>query len=205
MLHHVAAVSIIIVLALAACRQHEPTTAQSATVPAAVAPPPAGTAAATSPSDGDTNNSLARMDGYGDLRFGMTADETKKAWGGELRGRVPDDIGACYYLSPIWTKAPADFALMIEGDRFVRYDVGTDKEAAPGGGKRGMQVDDIRKLYAGRIEERPHKYVEGGRYLRIVANDGGNGVLVFVSDASGEVTSWRVGHTPQVDYVEGCS
>jgi hypothetical protein len=135
----------------------------------------------------------------------MTANEARKAWAGELRGHVPEDAGACYFLSPIWAKVPADFALMIEGDRFVRYDVGTDKEVAPGGGKQGMRVEDIRTLYSGRIEERPHKYVKGGKYLRVVANDGSGGVLVFVADASGEVTSWRVGQAPQADYVEGCS
>lgn len=209
MLRHAAAASII-VLSLVACQRQAPTTPPPAAAPA-ISPPPAATpAAAGSPANGTASsdapiNGLARMDGYGDLRFGMTADETRNAWGGELRGAVPDDTGACYYLSPIWTKAPADFALMIEGDRFVRYDVGTDKDVAPGGGRRGMRVEDIRTLYAGRIEERPHKYVEGGKYLRIVASDGSKGVLVFVADASGKVTSWRVGQAPQADYVEGCS
>jgi hypothetical protein len=208
MLRHAAAVPII-VLSLVACQKQEPTTTPPAAAPA-VAQKPADTPAAAGSQADDTAsdaaiNGLARMEGYGDLRFGMTADGTRKAWGGELRGPVPEDTGACYYLSPIWTKVPADFALMIEGDRFVRYDVGTDKEVAPGGGKRGMRVEDIRTLYSGRIEERPHKYVEGGKYLRIMANDGSNGVLVFVADASGKVTSWRVGQAPQVDYVEGCS
>jgi hypothetical protein len=209
MLRHAAAVPII-ALSLVACQKQEPTTPPPAAA-RAVAQQPADTpAAAGSPANdaaaGDAAiNGLARTDGYGDLRFGMTADEARKAWGGELRGPVPEDTGACYYLSPIWTKVPADFALMIEGDRFIRYDVGTDKEVAPGGGKRGMRVEDIRALYSGRIEERPHKYVEGGKYLRIMANDGSNGVLVFVADASGKVTSWRVGQAPQADYVEGCA
>ena len=29
--------------------------------------------------------------------------------------------------------------------------------------------------------------------------------LVFEVDAAGKVTSWRVGLSPQVEYVEGCS
>lgn len=165
-------------------------------VPPATAPAPAAT-----PPASDT---LARFDGYGDLRFGMSADEAKKAWGGELKGEAAADSG-CYHLTPIWTKAPAEFAFMIENGKFVRVDVGNDKETAPGGGKRGMSADEIRKLYAGRIEEQPHKYVEGGKNLRIGDAGGGAGALVFETDAAGKVTAWRIGVPPQVDYVEGCS
>ncbi|RZA22649.1 MAG: lectin, partial [Lysobacteraceae bacterium] len=71
-------------------------------------------------------------------------------------------------------------------------------------GKRGMSLDEIRKLYPG-AEEQPHKYVEGGKNLRIKDSGGGNGVLVFEIDAAGKVSAWRVGVPPQVDYVEGCS
>ncbi len=146
------------------------------------------------------------MDGYGALRLGMNAEEVRKAWGGELRGQaIADDAGGCYFLTPTGAKVPSDFSLMVEGDKFVRYDVGTVKEVAPGGGIRGMNADDIRKRYAGRIEERPHKYVQGGKYLRVAPNDGSNEVLVFEIDASGKVATWRVGQAPQVDYIEGCS
>ena len=93
---------------------------------------------------------------------------------------------------------------MIEDGKFVRYDVSNDKEVAPGGGKRGMTRDEIKKLYPGAAEQ-DHKYVEGGKYLRVKDDAGGNGVLVFETDAAGKVTQWRVGVSPQVDYVEGCS
>ncbi|MGH8080598.1 MAG: lectin [Lysobacter sp.] len=166
----------------------------SENVPPATAPvsnpPPAASA------------TLARFDGYGDMRFGMSADDAKKAWAGELKGK-PSADGGCYYLQPIWSSNTRDFAFMIEAGKFVRLDVGNDKEVAPGGGKRGMSADEIRKLYAGRIEEQNHKYVEGAKYLRIA--DNGGGVLVFETDASGKVIVWRTGVQPQVDYVEGCS
>ena len=152
----------------------------------------------------DPGSGLAHFDGYGDLRFGMTADEAKMAWGGDLKA-VPNDAEACHYLKPISVKVTSDFALMIENGKFVRYGVGNAKELAPGGGRNGMTADDIRKLYAGRIEEQPHKYVEGGKYLRIKDAAGSNGVLLFEADAAGKITSWRAGVAPQVDYVEGCS
>src|SRR3546814_5943590 len=74
---------------------------------------------------------------------------------------------------------------MFEDGKFVRYDVGTGREIAPGGGKVGMGVDEIRSLYAGRVEEKPHKYVEGGKYLGVEDISGGKGKLVFATDGDG--------------------
>ena len=87
----------------------------------------------------------------------------------------------------------------------MRYDVNNDAEVAPGGGKRGMDIGQIRKLYAGRIREQPDKYVPGAVDLRVSADDDSGSALVFQTDAAGKVTSWRVGQPPAVDYVEGCS
>ena len=147
---------------------------------------------------------LARFDGYGDLRFGMTAAQAKQAWGGELKGQ-PGAGETCYYLSPMSQASPAQFAFMIENDKFVRYDVGNDSEVAPGGGQRGMSADQIGGLYTGRVKEQNHKYVPGGKYLRVTDGSGRDGVLLFETDAAGVVTGWRAGVAPQVDYVEGCS
>jgi hypothetical protein len=193
--------ALVSLLALGACnREHQAAnaTAPAVQTPPATAPTPAPAAPAPAPVG------LARFDGYGDMRFGMTAAEATKAWGGELNGK-PGAGELCYYLNPVSNPSPAYFAFMIEADKFVRYDVGNDKETAPGGGKRGMTIDDIRKLYPGRIEEKPHKYVEGGHYLRIKADDDSRGVLVFETDAAGKVGEWHVGQPPQVDYIEGCS
>ena len=168
-----------------------PTSAKLAAVASTTAPPPSGGVLS------------AHYGGYGDLRFGMSAAEATQAWGGELKA-VPSASEPCHYLLPKWVKVPADFALMIEGDRFVRYDVGKTGEIAPGGGTVGMDVAEIARRYPG-IEHLPHKYVEGAEVLRMRDPAGGPGVLVFETDAAGKVTSWRVGVAPQVDYVEGCS
>jgi hypothetical protein len=144
---------------------------------------------------------MARYDGYGDMRFGMDEAAFRTAWAGELGGQSGD---ACFYLWPKWVRAPSDFAFMFEHGKFVRYDVGTAKETAPGGGKVGMTGQQIRDLYAGHVQTQPHKYVVGGKVLR-VTRAGGDGVLVFELDAAGKVTAWRAGVPPQVDYVEGCS
>lgn len=93
---------------------------------------------------------------------------------------------------------------MFEADRRVRYDVRTASETAPGGGKVGMALAQLRTLYAGRVQEQPHEYVGGDKVLRIGGNAAQSGVLVFKIDAVGRASVWRVGLPPQVDYVEGC-
>jgi hypothetical protein len=199
--------ALVSLLALGACNREHPTDKAAAPAmqpPPATAPTPAVTPAPAPPLPPSASVGLARFDGYGDMRLGMTAAEATKAWGGDLNG-TPGRDEICYYLNPVSNPSPGYFAFMIESDKFVRYDVGNDKEIAPGGGKRGMTIDDIRKLYAGRIEEQPHEYVEGGKYLRIKDDGDSGGVLVFETDVAGKVTAWRVGQPPQVDYVEGCS
>jgi hypothetical protein len=162
---------------------------------------PPATASALLPPPG---SGLAQFDGYADLRFGMNEAELRQAWRGELSG-PPAASGDCRYLSPASQAVPADLAFMVENGRFVRYDIGTRTLEAPGGGRAGMSADRVRALYAGHVEERPHKYVEGGANLRVTDPAGSDGVLVFEVDPDGEVTRWRAGLPPQVDYVEGCS
>lgn len=206
----------LLLLPLAACRPDAtaPRDASSATPATTVSTAPAASVAAatsdTQPASPasvavrrSADASLARYDGYGDLRFGMSAVQATRAWGGDLKA-VPAASAPCHYLTPQWVKVPADFALMVENDRFVRYDVGTAREAAPGGGRVGMAAAEIAQRYPG-VEHRPHKYVEGAEVLRVRDPTGGPGVLVFETDATGEVTAWRAGVAPQVDYVEGCS
>ncbi len=181
-------------------------------VPAAAASAPApSTTAMAAPgahsAEGATGDSrpsdgLARFDGYGDMRFGMDESAFRRAWQGDLAGTV-GAAGACSWLRPVWVKQPHDLGFLFEQGRFARYDVGTAKEAAPGGGKVGMDVAGIRALYGDRVQVTPHKYVAGAQYLRIASPDD-KSALVFETDATGTVTRWRVGVPPQIDYVEGC-
>jgi hypothetical protein len=172
--------------------------------PAPETPPPVAAIAEGATAAAVAADTQASFAGYGDMKLGSTVDEAKAAWGGELNGK-PSEGSTCYYLTPKWVKKASDFAFMAEDGKFVRYDVGTDKEAAPGGGKVGMSTEELQKLYNGALQSTPHKYVEGGHYLSIAASGVAPSRLVFETDAAGKVTAWRVGLTPQVDYVEGCS
>lgn len=152
----------------------------------------------------DGSDAQASFSGYGDVRFGTPAADMEQAWGGELREVGKADNDTCYYMTPTWVAAPADFNFMIGDGKFARFGTESAKYVAPGGGRVGMRQADIEKLYPGRVEVQPHKYSDG-KYLRIKDAGGSNAVLIFETSAEGVVEEFRVGVPPEVDYVEGCS
>ncbi|TWI03027.1 hypothetical protein IP90_02130 [Luteimonas cucumeris] len=201
----------LLAFALSACTAERAAPQDAATTPPQAEPldqpvedvPPATAPVGEPPATTAPGPTAATYQGYGQARFGMDADAVKQAWEGELAG-IPGADSACYYLRPKQADGLGWPALMFADGRFVRYDVESAADVAPGGGQVGMTADDIEAAYAGRVEQRPHKYVEGGHNLRIKSTDGAS-AIVFEVDAAGKVTAWHVGVPPQVDYVEGCS
>ena len=198
--------AVAVALALSACKQEATVEAPVAAAdPASATPPvtepvvPAEPAAVVAPA------SQASFTGYGEMKLGSTLEQAKTAWAGELQESKPAEGSTCHYLMPKWVSKASEFGFMVEEGKFVRYDVGTDKEIAPGGGKVGMVVEQLMLLYGSSLQSAPDKYVEGGKVLTITAPDGSPAKLVFQVDGVGSVTGWRVGLPPQVDYVEGCS
>lgn len=202
--------STLLVVALAACSAQPPTAPADGA--AAVADqseqdvPPATAPTPPAPSGPIAAEGTVSYAGFGPARFGDDAQAVRSAWGQDLKAAAPSEPGDCHYLVPSpRPQGSYGVGFMIEGDKFARIDVDSADIVAPGGGRIGMTADEIRKRYAGRIEEQNHKYVEGGKNLRIRDSAGGSGALVFATDAAGKVTEWRIGVPPQVDYVEGCS
>lgn len=200
-----------LVLSLAACGERPPEPAVVATPPAASDQPAADVPPATAPTPSTAMASMPAagaigFGGFGPARFGSNEEQVRMAWGADLGDARPAESGGCYQLMP-QPRGTSGYriAFMLEGGKFARIDVDATDIEAPGGGKVGMSAQEIGRRYAGRVQEQNHKYVEGGRYLRIRDPDAGAGVLLFETDAAGRVTSWRIGVPPQVDYVEGCS
>lgn len=109
-----------------------PTTPVPSSAPAQPAPAAPATPAPTS------EPGLAGFGGYGDVRLGTAAAGMEQAWGGALErlGPPPEPADACYYLRPKrGARTDNDPAFMLEGGRFVRYDIHGTRETAPGGGK----------------------------------------------------------------------
>ena len=195
-----------VALALSACKQEAAVEAPLAAAdPAPATPPVTEPVVPAEPAVVVAPASQASFTGYGDMKLGSTLEQAKTAWAGELQESKPAEGSTCHYLMPKWVSKASEFGFMVEEGKFVRYDVGTDKEIAPGGGKVGMVVEQLMLLYGSSLQSAPDKYVEGGKVLTITAPDGSPAKLVFQVDGVGSVTGWRVGLPPQVDYVEGCS
>jgi hypothetical protein len=144
---------------------------------------------------------LGSFTGYGATRFGMDEDAFRTAWRADLTGST-DPAGDCSLLQPTWYKQLTDFDFMFEHGHFVRYDVGTPKEVAPGGGRVGMSVAQIRALYGPGLQVSPSSHMQNEQLFRIA--DGKGHVLIFETDTVGKVSQWRVGVLPQIDYKDGC-
>lgn len=191
-----------IALALGGCdRSAEAPAKDAAAMPAPAEAAPAAAPTPTPPVAADAAGP-ARLDGYGPARLGSSVEEVRTAWKEPLTGEVPDDY--CHALRPQGAQAD-DVILMIEGKRLVRYDVRNDRIVAPGGGKVGMSLGQLQTLYPDRGDLTPHKYDEKGHNLRVRPATEGGALINFEIGGDGNVTAWRVGQTPQVDYVEGCS
>jgi hypothetical protein len=189
-----AIVAVACLFALAACSSEPPP------APAAQGRPKS-TMTASEVKALQAQDALGSYAGYGAAHFGMDEDAFRAAWRADLKGAV-DPGGDCSLLQRPWDNALGDFDFMFEHGRFVRYDVGTPNEVAPGGGKVGMSVAQIRALYGSSMQLLPHKYQQNEQYLRIA--DGKGDVLIFETDTDGKVSRWRVGVPPQIDNEDGC-
>jgi len=203
----------LLLLSLAACNR-------TAEAPAEASTPAKDTAAATAPADADLattspadprTDSPARLDGFGGARLGASIADVRSGFGAPLQGLGTDAAGkplpaddsndGCYLLQPQGAQDPR---LMIEGRKLVRYDVRSAGIVAPGGGKVGMTLGELQLLYPDRGDVGPDKYDDKVQHLRVRPAQEGGAIINFTLAADGKVEAWRVGQTPQVDYVEGC-
>lgn len=188
---------------LAGCSKPAEPSDEAAETPASMAAKVADDIAPQQVSEGSSADG-PRLDGYGPLRFGQDDAAVRKAWPQPLAGDVSDEY--CHSLRPEQVaSAPVTVIFMIEGHRFVRYDVRDADQVAPGGGRIGMTAGELQQLYPQRAELQPHKYLEKGKNFRVSPERDGDGVLNFEIGDDGKVSAWRAGLPPQVDYVEGCS
>ncbi len=136
--------------------------------------------------------------GFGAARFGMHRIDVEHVANGAFDGST--HASGCQQTH---RAGQPDIVYLFENGKLQRIDVRTPGVMADGGGHVGMQIDEIRTLYAGKLTEQPHKYVHGGFYLKVVDKNGSG--LIFETDANGIVTAFRAGVAPALDQVEGCS
>jgi len=136
--------------------------------------------------------------GIGPIRAGMTVAQANTAMGGGFAAPKGGAAGCTY---AVLTKAPRGLAVMLENGKVARVEVRSGSIATADGARIGDSEARIKSLYPG-VAVTPHKYMAGGHYLTVTGSDPANRI-VFETDGS-NVTSYRSGKTPAVEYVERC-
>lgn len=157
-------------------------------------PPPPDSARASKPSG--TANGVS-FSGVAPLRIGMSAAEARQALGMPASSAKG---GECSYLD---TKKRTHAFVMLVRDTVARLDVRDSSLVTDAGVRVGDAESRVMERYKGRVKSEPHKYVSGGHYLIVTSPSDTTRQLVFETDGK-RVTSWRVGRTPEVRWVEGC-
>jgi len=151
----------------------------------------------------DTVSDLAlNEDGLGQIQIGMTLDEAVNM--GLLNER-PDIKQACDFVFPaVGAGIPFGVNVMVVKGKVARIDVDTGTVTTEDGAKIGDSEDKIKSIYGDELKVTPHKYIEAGTYLTVMGDSASAGkAMVFETDGK-QVTMFRAGRIPEVEWVEGC-
>ena len=174
---------VVSLLALAACQQDPPAQgARDASVPALT------------------------VEGYGDMRIGMTIAEARQVSGLPLNNTPLDEEtpGAC--VENEYAAANGDqLWLMFEGDRLVRITASTEAPRTRTDQNVGVGSTDaeVRAAYQNVIEQGAHYNPPPAHNLIVWTVPEQSGLLFEVSE-SGVVTAVHAGGG-QIQYMEGCA
>ncbi|HEU4799504.1 MAG TPA: hypothetical protein VFS94_02635 [Gemmatimonadales bacterium] len=146
---------------------------------------------------------VARADGIGPIRAGMSIAEVSAAIGESLHvGYL--DFETCDYVTP--SILPEGVSLMVIRDTVERVDVVDPSEVrtAAGAGIGDPEASVVTR-YGSAATVMPHKYTgPEGHYVVVTPPGDSLHRIVFETDGV-TVTMYRVGRTPAVGYVEGCA
>lgn len=114
----------------------------------------------------------------------------------------PAPAEGCEYAS--LAGADKKLTFLIVDNKLARVDVVSAAYATDRGIRIGDSEEKVKAAYGTNVIVQPHKYTKG-RYL-IVSNPADTMIaLVFETDSTSNVTRYRLGTKPVVQWVEGCS
>jgi len=100
---------------------------------------------------------------------------------------------------------PEGVSVMVVRGRIARIDVDTGAVTTEEGAKLGDSEERLKSLYGDDANITPHKYITKGRYFTVLGDSASAGkALVFETDGQ-QVTAFRAGRLPEVQWVEACS
>lgn len=146
----------------------------------------------------------ATREGYCGVVWGMTEAEAAAAFPGGLfdidNMKADPDFVGCYYLQT--AKDNYDAGFMVADGKVERLDMSGDWISTDKGARVGMLFSEVEALYPGAVRE-PNHYTAPLEDL--IVDLGGGVKAVFEQSENGRITAWRIGRTPAVELIEGCS
>ncbi len=187
--------AILAVLTIAGCDRSAPARVDSAATPPVAAKPEAVP---------DTSGVwVARPEGVGPLRVGMTLTELERTLGGPSRVERLEPGAACGFARI--DNAPPGVSFMLSHDTLVRIDLVDAGILTAEGAGVGTPESDVLRAYGPRMRVDPHKYTgPEGHYLVTPATGDTTLRVLFETDGA-RVTRYRVGFADYVALVEGCA
>ena len=138
--------------------------------------------------------------GIGAMRAGMTVGEASQALGVQLT--APDSGAPCTQIR--LDAASPTVLLMVLDQRIVRVDVTDTSVATDRGARVGNTEARIAELYTNQLRTKPHKYTDG-HYLVVTPTASADSLYRLIFETNGQqVTRYRAGLRPAVEWVEGC-
>ena len=146
---------------------------------------------------------VARADGIGPIRAGMSLAEVSAALGEPVQVEYAD-FENCDYATP--GALPDGVSLMIISDTVERVDVIEPSEVRTAAGAGiGDLESSVVATYGSAATVQPHKYTGPEGHYVVVAPPGDSQHRIIFETDGDMVTLYRVGRMPAVEYVEGCA
>lgn len=142
------------------------------------------------------------FDSLGKIRIGATLREMERE-GLAVAGQDEplDEESTCTYAT---FKDMPDLAVMMDGERIARIDVGDKRHEGPGGLRVGQSEAEALKRLGGKARVELHPYTGPEGHYLVVHEDGAPRGLIAETDGK-QVQSWRIGQWEQVQWIEGCA
>jgi len=161
----------------------------------------------------DTTNSRAGRDSVSEFALSedglgpvLTGMQLSEAVNMGLLSENPNLKPECDYVFPaVGSGIPEGVSVMVVRGRVARIDVDTGAVTTAEGAKLGDTEERLKDLYGDDITSTPHKYIEKGHYMTVMGDSASAGkAIVFETDGQ-QVTMFRSGRLPEVQWVEACS
>jgi hypothetical protein len=169
--------------------------------------PDGGSASDTANPRGPGRDSVSEFalseDGLGPVLTNMQLSEAVNMG---LLSENPNLKPECDYVFPaVGSGIPEGVSVMVVRGRIARIDVDTGAVTTAEGAKLGDSEERLKDLYGDDITVSQHKYIEKGHYMTVLGDSASAGkAIVFETDGQ-QVTMFRSGRLPEVQWVEACS